>query len=167
MKPYSTATAAITLMLLSTPGAFSFPERKLRGAVYLESDAKETSSAHDSSTVVEAYNSTQYVFGDEDPKDTGAALDEALVAVGQGRGFNVQAHRICVTMNGERPRHNPEWRVLETRQPQKDCSVACEGYRGCTGWEWHELTDQCFFFNTPNGGDMWHTTGGEWCAWRN
>lgn len=46
MKPYSTATAAITLMLLSTPGAFSFPEPKqLRGAVYLESDAKETSSA--------------------------------------------------------------------------------------------------------------------------
>ena len=46
MKPYSTATAAITLMLLSTPGAFSFPEPKLRGAVYLESDVKETSSTY-------------------------------------------------------------------------------------------------------------------------
>ena len=46
MKPHSSATAAITLMLLSTPGAFTFPEPKLRGAVYLESDAKETSSAY-------------------------------------------------------------------------------------------------------------------------
>ena len=159
MKPYSTATAAITLMLLSTPGAFSFPEPKLRGAVYLESDAKETSSA--------VKFSEDDMDGLIDADDTGTALDESLVAVGQGRGFNVKAHRICVTMNGDRPRHNPQWGVLETRQPQNDCSIACEGYRGCTGWEWHSLTDQCFFFNNPNGGNMYHTSGGEWCAWRN
>ena len=46
MKPRSSATAAIILMLLSTPGAFTFPEPKLWGAVYVESDAKETSSAY-------------------------------------------------------------------------------------------------------------------------
>lgn len=40
MKPYSTATAATLILSLSAPGAASFPEpKKLRGAVYLESDS--------------------------------------------------------------------------------------------------------------------------------
>ena len=50
MKPYftqllPTATATLILLSLSAPGALSYPEpKKLRGAVYLESDVQETSS---------------------------------------------------------------------------------------------------------------------------
>lgn len=162
MKLYLPTTIA-TLMLLGMPSSSTAQEfdprllghkqkqKQLRGVLYTDPQLKFKN--HGS-------RETDYATINNDAVQSNI---NSFAATTSGSEYDIR-NAFCYTWGGQPA--SPVGPALHTRQPTNDCPKHCNDLQWCTGWEWRQNRDECFFFDTPNGGNFLPSSGSEICAWR-